>query len=335
MIDSPLLFIVGPTSTGKTTLALQLAEAYLAEAVLSKIVLISADSRQVYQGLETVTGADVPAGWTRTQASGLDLPFFHSKSGKIELHGVSCVPPTQEWSLGVFHSFAHSIIERAWQEAAFPIVVGGTGLYVTKLLSTDSDLSIPPNSELRKQLEPLTVTQLQAKLEQLDHTVLSALNDSDRHNPRRLIRWIEKLSTDADELVETNKSSVPNQAHSAWIGLELPLTQLESKIATRVQARWHGPAKEEVLALTQAHPNQDLPAFSATGVAEISQHMAGELTEPELIATWTRTERHYAKRQRTWWRQYGQTIPGLKWYPADSDQLLSSVKHQVDAILRV
>src|SRR3972149_6084922 len=172
-----MLVIYGPTATGKTTLAIELAQKYNGE-------LISADSRQVYRGLDIGTGK----------------VSFTSKIGKhqgfwivddVKIHGFDLVNPGQRFSVADFLTFANSSIVQTIKLNKLPIIVGGTGFYIKALINGIGSIGIPLNPKLRQQLEKLSTTDLYQKLLEINPKRAQSMNDSDRKNPRRLIRAIE------------------------------------------------------------------------------------------------------------------------------------------------
>lgn len=273
-----LLCIVGPTGTGKTKLALHLAS-------LFPSILISADSRQVYRGMDIVTGKDHPEG--------------------IDLLGVDLVDPTEPCSVSVWYDAVMPPIIHAWGEGKLPIVVGGTGLYVKALISGIPTIKIPLNPALRKSLARLTVQELQAKLQTLDHPKFAQLNSSDVHNPRRLIRAIEVALSPLSPL-ESNISSL----ESYIIGLHyFDNSNYGSKVRQRVLARLRlGALKETDQLLTTSTPQ----ALTALGYRSLAAHLRGELTHQQMVDSWVHDELAYSKRQMTYFRK----LKDVRWYDA-------------------
>jgi tRNA dimethylallyltransferase len=159
-----VLIICGPTATGKTTLAARLAKKFKGE-------LISADSRQVYKGMDIVTGKDKPQG--------------------VIIHGLDLVKPDQEFSAAHFVKVASTLINQISKRKKLAIIVGGTGLYLDSLINPPQTLTIKPNWSLRKKLEQKSIHYLQQQLKKLNPSKWRQMNHSDRLNPRRLIRAIE------------------------------------------------------------------------------------------------------------------------------------------------
>ena len=163
-----LLIIIGPTATGKTDLAIHLAQKYHGE-------IVSADSRHVYQGMDIGTGKDIdeksklktPCLSGRQENSKLqkNKKFsigYRSKEG-IPIWLVDIVPPDYQFNLGEYFKIAQQIIKDIWERKKLPIVVGGTGLYIKALLKPLTLIAIPPDADLRKQLNKLSLYQTSRK----------------------------------------------------------------------------------------------------------------------------------------------------------------------------
>lgn len=257
-----LLIICGPTGTGKTKLALALAKKFNGE-------LVSADSRQVYRGLDALTGKD------------------RSKEIPIWLYDV--IDVGQPFSAAHFALLARRAIDDIHKRKKLPIVVGGTGLYLSALTSTIDTLGIPPNTKLRKKLALMSVEKLQKELQKVDAARWKRMNNSDRSNPRRLIRAIE---------VSGNTSTQRTPTHDAlWIGLTAPLPVLKQRIEARVKTRWDKALGEVT---------DDLPPV--LGAGPLFLFLRGEVTKEEALRKWITAEYQYAKRQLVWFRKKKQIL---------------------------
>ena len=336
----PIFSIVGTTSTGKSEAVFLLSEYALEKKVAPSVVIISADSRQVYSGLEVLTGADLPENFivgennfefsTLASESGEKIPqkYFYKaiEQGEIELYGLSIVSPFVEWSVGRFNQYARTIIAAAKAESKLIFVVGGTGLYHQHVDTTDPRLCIPPNLRLREKLGQLSVTQLQEELRRVNGSYFAQLNNSDKNNPRRLQRAIEVeqalqllKQTDPETfdtfLEQRQAAQQPRQTtHTqSYVGLQISSEELHKKIAKRVQDRFSGGAVDEVralLALSQATNRQLSPQVTSTlGFAEITQFLDKKITADACIEQWIQADYQYSKRQLTWWKKY----PAVQW----------------------
>jgi len=222
-----LLVICGPTATGKTALAAVLAKQLNGE-------LVSADSRQVYRGMDLVTGKDRP-----------DVPIW--------LYDV--VNPDEAFSVSQWVALARVAIADIQKKKKLPILVGGTGLYIKALLHPFETIDIPPDIALRARLQKLSITELQKMVTRSD------MNDSDWNNPRRLIRKIE--------IKKFNKKIIKKEKKydALMIGLTAQLSVLDSRIDTRFQERLRQGMKQEIDELVKKY-NNNLSAMSAIGLNE-------------------------------------------------------------------
>ncbi len=292
-----LLSIVGPTAVGKTSLGLKLAEQLINDNAVAGVDLISADSRQVYQGLEIISGVDVPS----------------KLNAHIYLHGVSMITPDQDWSVAHFQDFARKSIDDAWAAERLPIIVGGTGLYHEHLFTDDDTLHIPPNLSLRSELELLSLEQLTERLVELDADKFASMNHSDQHNPRRLIRAIEvALAKQATQplIQDSFQPASVLDPQTLTLGLRDEPVFILDRIKQRVIDRFANGAQAEVQHLIDTYSNWQTPAFSATGVKEIRAFLEGKISADECLEHWTLSEFQYAKRQLTWWKKR----TGILWY---------------------
>lgn len=274
-----LLIICGLTATGKTSLGLKIAKLFPAK-------LISADSRQIYRHMDIGTGKDAP-----------------SKA----ILGYDLVTPDQDFSVNHFVTFARKRIDNLWQKNLLPIVIGGTGLYLDKLINPPASLGVPPDIKLRTTLNRFSVIRLQKKLNKISPRRFKRLNQSDVNNPRRLIRAIEILSS--KQYLKTTLSPLdPN--HIYWLGLKAPLKIIDKRINKRVLDRIDQGMTAEVKKLIKLYPDWSLPAFTATGYKPWRAYLETKLSKSQAIAKWQLQERQYARRQLTWFNQN----PLINWF---------------------
>jgi tRNA dimethylallyltransferase len=296
-----LISIVGPTATGKTDLALFIANQLINLNLLSGADLISADSRQVYQGLEIISGADIQEDSfiLNKEDQSFEFPYYMATTQNIFLHGVSIIKPNQEWSVSHFQNFARNTIKSSWKNNRLPIIVGGTGLYHQHIFSDSLRLKIKPEPSIRQRAYQLSVTQMQNWLKELSFEEFENMNNSDRNNPRRLIRKIEVLLS--NDPIETKQKTQKNINHLK-IGLTVNLDELQARINTRVKKRFDQGAIHEVSSLVNQYPEKDFPATTATGFKEVKKYLEGKIEETQCLDTWSLREFQYAKRQITWWK---------------------------------
>ncbi len=265
-----LLEICGPTATGKTDLGVYLAEKLNGE-------IISADSRQVYRGMTIGTGKE------------------YSDTAKI--WGYDLAQPTDEFSVAHFQKFAHKKISEILSHGKLPILVGGTGLYIRAILENIDTTAIPPNELLRAELETKSVEELFTKLHELNPQKALSLNESDKQNPRRLIRALEIAMSNKQTTVK------PILYDSLIVGLKSDMSYLENRLKMSIEKRMARGMVKEVTDLLHAGVPLESKAMTATGYREIALFILGKLSEEEATQKWLLSERRYVKRQLTWFNK--------------------------------
>ncbi len=281
-----LLIICGPTATGKTALAAFLAKRFHGE-------LISADSRQIYKGLDVITGKDVSGVWM-----------------------YDIVDVGKNFSVSQYQKRVLPIILDIEKRGRLPIIVGGTGLYIDAVVQPFETIHVPPSRDIRNKLERLSLTQLQKKLRKLDPMKWQRMNQSDRHNPRRLIRATEVALWKRQH--GNPKEQKGSEFDALWIGLTMPIGKLAQKIQRRVAYRWEHGAIEEA---------QRYPSASALGITEIRSFLDGILSEGDAKMRWAMAEGAYAKRQMTWFKKRKQ----IHWFDVTKNPYKSAVTAMVAA----
>lgn len=300
-----LLVISGPTATGKTQLAFKLAEKFSAiggSASGRNGELISADSRQVYKGMDIGTGKEF--------------------SAEIKTWGCDVVSPNEEWSSAHFVKFAQEVIVDILQRGKLPIVVGGTGLYISNLLNPPETLNIPPDKKLRVELERLSVSELQEKLKQNNSQRFELMNESDRQNPRRLVRAIE-ITTLASKgpTFFKKRSDLIRCSHSLHIALMAPIKEIDRRIETRVRQRIEQGAEQEVRKLIEKYGWDSALKFTIG----YKEWKTDKMTREEIIDLWTTHEKQYARRQLTWMAKY----PPSKLFNVDRQNCYQDIEAHV------
>ncbi|MDH5533780.1 MAG: hypothetical protein OEX81_05145 [Candidatus Pacebacteria bacterium] len=337
-MSNKLLSIIGPTAVGKTSFSLKLID-NLKENKNIKFVgynLISADSRQVYEDLMIISGADVPGDFVRqkdTFGDATSIEYFEKDN--IRLFGLLDLDYQDEWSLAHFKKFAQQLIKQSWQENRLPIIVGGTGLYHEYIFNDSSTIGIGPNQDLRKELNLLSLNELQNKLSEINFERFSEMNNSDQNNPVRLIRAIEVERYYQDNPGKKNLEDKniqygekPDYDHLI-IGLTDDLKIIEEKISKRVKERFENGAITEVEALKEKIREFGLnkQITTATGVKEIQSYLDGRVEKEECLKKWSLREYQYAKRQLTWWRHR----KNIQWYEIGEDDWM---KRAFDRVIK-
>ena len=306
-----ILVICGLTASGKTSLALKIAQK------LGNTTLISADSRQAYRALPVLTGQDIPKDFTRHQdksCSYQDFPGVYFSKGSINIYGVDQVPADQTLNIANFTKFVWQVIKKETQRGKKIIIVGGTGLYLKALTQPMLDIHLGFDENLRDDLSKLSLEKLQEKLKVLDAKKLETLNQSDRSNPRRLIRAIEILLSPTAK--KPSYFKLQKGASFRWVGLRPDLKTLEKNINQRVLERLKNKVVDEVGQLQDVQKNDKAPIFSALGLVPILKYKNKEIDKKDLMNLWAKADLKLAKRQLTWFKKQSSII----WYDQDSDQ---------------
>lgn len=268
-----IIYIVGPTGTGKTNLALKLH---------TKIpsILVSADSRQVYRGMNIVPGKDHPQ--------------------NTLIHGLDLVGPSANISVSTWYDAVVPVIKQAFEEGKTPIVVGGTGFYIKAITSGIATISAPINENLRQELATLSLEELQIRLQSVAPNRYSSMNHSDQRNPRRLVRAIEIALSPAPP----NSDHLPLNSNSLvhhLYGLRYPtLEEQKGAILSRVVARLAAGALTETQQIQAVASPQ---ALSSLGYRHLIAHLKGKIGQQEMIDSWVSAELSYVKRQLTYFRK--------------------------------
>jgi tRNA dimethylallyltransferase len=294
-VSPPLLVIAGPTATGKTGLSLGLADALGVEGIHAEV--ISADSRQVYRGLDVGTAKVSAADRARLPHYGLDL-----------------VDPDQAFSVADFVNHARAALAEIADREGVALLVGGTGLYlraVARGLDTDN---LPHDPETRSRIEQeLATTGLEATAGRLATISPSSAASVDLRNPRRVVRALEIAELIGDR---PRPEPVGYPGRVAWLGLDTDPAVHRDWIANRARDQFEAGLIEEARHLRESF-DPALPAFSAIGYREAWAVLDGTMTRDEAIAEDTRRNIAFAKRQRTWFR----AEPGITWLDAQSETI--------------
>ena len=287
-----MLIICGPTATTKTNLGINLAKIIGGE-------IISADSRQIYRGMDIGTGKDLLVGCKPINSS---LKYHHRSIpyyliDKVKIWGYDLVYPDDDFSIANYYQVAKKILDHIDSVGKSPIIVGGSGHYIEALVNPPQTIDIPPNHKLRQELSLLNVDQLQQELSRVNPDKLNTFNQSDQSNPRRLIRAIEVTQTNKPQSIAKPLVSPRN---INWLGLKADLNTLDTKIDQRVNNRTSKDFDNEVNALISKKLDWSTPALTATGYQDWKNYLEGKISKEDAINSWQLREKQYARRQLTW-----------------------------------
>lgn len=292
-----LICICGATATGKSGLALALAQRF-------DSIILSADSRQVYRELDI--GTAKPSVAQRQQ-----VPHYL----------IDICEPTETLTLADYQIQAQELITTFQNQGTIPLLVGGTGLYIRSIVQGMKIPRVAPNYELRSQLATLGQTQLYQFLQHVDPHAAQKIHANDEV---RTLRALEVFYVTGRPISEQQGENPPNYP-ILQIGLECcDSNTLDRRIAQRTEQMIAAGWEAEVNTLCEKY-GADLPLLDTLGYQEMKQYLAGDISldrAKELIVLHTR---QFAKRQRTWFRAY----PEIEWFDADNPELLEKVWQRV------
>lgn len=286
--------IVGPTAGGKTALSIALA------AQLGNAEVVSADSMQVYRGMDIGTAKPSAAEQARVPHHLIDIVDPHS----------------DDFTLAQWLRRARESIEQIHARGHIAIVVGGTNLYVRALLEGIAETPVV-SAELRAEVASLTTEAARAQLERIDPVSAERIHPSDR---RRTLRSIEihRVTGRIPSSVREQWSDAPRPlpSGSALIGLEWAVPAINARINERVRGMFSSGLVEEVRRLL-ARGALSRQAIEAVGYREVAEHLSGARSLEHALEQTKIRSRRLGKQQRTWLRRF-RLVPGSLWLPGDS-----------------
>jgi tRNA dimethylallyltransferase len=269
-----LIAITGPTASGKTQLAVDLARRIDGE-------IVGADSRQVYRGMDIGTAKPT----AQEQAA-------------ARHHLIDIVEPDEAFSLGRWLELANEALDNIWSRGKQPLLVGGTGQYVWALLEGWRVPRVPPDDGLRAELESRAPMELVEELRRVDP---EAEGFVDPRNVRRVVRALEVYHATGRPFSYW-RTKEPPPFDSLVIGLQLPRGELYRRIDERVEAMFAAGLLDEVRGLLARGYSRELPSMSGIGYREACEHLAGEIDLATAIER-TKTGTHrLARHQNSWFK---------------------------------
>ena len=282
----PLIGILGPTASGKSDLALALAARLPVE-------ILVADSRQVYRGMDIGTAK----------------PDAAARSA-VPHHLLDLVDPDQPFTVADWVERARALLPEIAGRGRIPMVVGGTGLYVSALVDGHDYASQPWSAEARARLsEELAADGLEPLAERLLRRDPVTAARTDLRNTRRVLRALERAEAGG---VGGGASSRQYGGPQALVGVSRPRELLYRRIDARARHLFASGLLDEVRMLLDAGYGRDLRPMTGHGYGEAARHLAGEWPLEQAIEVTARRTRQYAKRQLTWFRR----DPRILWAPA-------------------
>lgn len=300
---SKIVILVGPTSSGKSELAVALAKKFNGE-------IISCDSRQIYRGMDLGTGK-IEGKWTSNINHGRDLYYVYKN---IPHYCIDYVNPRRQYSASLFQRDAKKAIANVLKRGKLPILCGGTAHWIDAVIFDQQIPDVKPNFKLRSKLEKQPTAKLFQKLIKLDPARAKSI---DQFNKRRLIRALE--------IVITTKKPVPNlksfnlkslNYSPLWLGLNPGRHTLYKKIDQRLRDRLRAGMINEVQRLHSPPKIGGAPRQPRRGGISwkrlesfgleykfVSLFLQKKIDKQEMIQQLSLAIKHYSKRQLTWWKR--------------------------------
>ncbi|MCB0016834.1 MAG: tRNA (adenosine(37)-N6)-dimethylallyltransferase MiaA [Anaerolineales bacterium] len=302
-VTGRLLVILGPTAVGKTALSLQIAGRFSGQ-------IISADSRLFYKGMDIGTAKPD----AREQAL-------------VPHHLINIAAPDENLSLGTFQDMAYAAINAVLAAGDLPIVVGGTGQYVSAIVEGWGIPRVPPQVELRAELDKLATEELGRWLLLLDPVAATRL---DFRNRRRVIRALE-VTLVAGQPISQLQAKLAPPYDIRLIGLTTDREQLYERIDRRVDQMVAAGFAREVGELLAAGYRPEQPVMSALGYREMFAYLAGETTLAEATERIKFATHAFVRRQYNWFRR---DDPAIHWYETDAPDFPAVVMADLAAWLQ-
>lgn len=290
MNDFNLLVILGPTASGKTALGVQAARALDGE-------IISADSRQVFRGMDIGTGKDL------------------AEYGEIPCHLIDIAEPGSEFSVFEFQRRFFEAFERIRGRDKLPVLVGGTGLYLEAVLQGYRMVEVPENPQLRAELAGLTDEQLRERLLRMrpeQHNV------TDLQERERLVRAIEIAEGTA--VAERDLPPLP-QLRPAVFGLRRERDELRRRIRRRLLERIEQGMIEEAQRLLDSGVSHESLEYYGLEYRFLSRYLRGELNRNDMVQKLAAAIGKFAKRQETWFRRMERRGTSIHWLDPNDEPL--------------
>ena len=305
--QNKVIVIAGPTASGKTDLAIELALKVGGE-------IVSADSMQIYRKMDIGTAK----------------PTLEERRG-IPHHMIDIVDPDEEYNVAQFKSDADICIDDIINRGKVPIVAGGTGLYINSLVYNISFSETISDWKFRKHLENIALEQgpevLHDMLKEVDPKSAEAIHPN---NVKRVIRALEVYRSTGRPISEHKEESrkIPPKYDFEIFGLEVPRDLLYQRIEKRVDKMMGLGLYEEVEGLLKSGYSPDLTSLQGIGYKEIISAIMGKCSLETAVENIKKGTRHLAKRQITWFKK----TEGLKWIRTDENDIWAMIKILTDAL---
>ena len=294
--------IVGPTAVGKTALAIELARRFDGE-------IVSADSRQIYRGMDIGTAKPT-----------------REEQARARHHLIDLASPDEFYTLARYQADAYAAVDDILERGKQPFLVGGTGLYVRAVVEGLRIPRVPPNDDLRAQLAAQDGAALYERLRSLDPEAAARI---DPRNVRRTIRALEVCLMTGARFSELGKATPPPY-RITQIGLTSGRPELYARIDARIDRMMADGLVAEVETLVSQGYGWELPSMSGLGYRQIGEYLRGEASLDAAVANIKRATRDFVRRQYAWFRLRD---VGIHWYEsarfAEIEAFVNAVKQGV------
>ena len=298
-----IVVLLGSTASGKTSLGVRLAARYQGE-------IISADSRQVYKGMDIGTAKD--------------LKEYNFEGQNIPYHLIDVVAPKTNFNLAKYQKLAFKAIEDVLSRGKLPIIVGGTGLYLQAAVDNYNLSSVKGNLKQREAWEALGAEVLWQKIKKINEDFALRLNNSEKNNPRRLARYLEIL--DNPELLNQKKDSPYD---FLVLGLERSDEELRERIAKRLHDRLQN---ENMVAEVENLHQQGLSwkRLISFGLEYrfIAYFLTKKISYAEMLTQLNTASYRFATRQKTWFKRWQKQGREIVWIDG-----ISEAQKEIDEFL--
>ena len=299
-----IITILGPTASGKTSLATRLA------LMMGNAEIISADSRQVYRGMDIGTGKDL----ADYEIEGVSIPY----------HLIDIADAGEKYNLFQFQQDFWNAYNDIRSRGKFPILCGGTGLYIESVLKSYKMVPVPENPQLRQELEGRSLEELTELLS----TYKSLHNTTDVDTPKRAIRAIEIQQYYREHKIDEREFP---SLRSLTIGVNIDRNLRRQKITQRLHDRMQQGMLQEVEGLLRHVPAEDLMYYGLE-YKYLTLCCLGQLTREEMLRQLETAIHQFAKRQMTWFRGMERRGTPIIWQ--DASESLESRAERIMKLLK-
>jgi tRNA dimethylallyltransferase len=299
----PVVVLVGPTAVGKSRVAIEVAKAFETE-------VLTADSRQVYRGMNV----------------GTDKPVPEERQG-VPHRLIDLVNPDESFNAGLYRRRALDEIERLYRDRRLPFVVGGTGLYVRTLLKGLCDA--PPTdpivrTALRQEAKAQGHDRLYARLVAVDSVAAARLHPRDLSKVIRALE-VHQLSGRRMSEFQEEHGFAERPFSALIIGLNRDRDALYRRIEERIDRQLAHGLIEETKQLLALGYQRDSAAMKGLGYRQVAEHLAGEYDVGEMVQRFKRDTRRFSKRQMTWFRKES----GIQWLTIEESESVAYTAERV------